>query len=96
MVYSGTFLGQPDRLTKPVVMVEHRGFIVHFDWAKSQEKVEGERRATGQSRLQKVVVKCVDDLKKACEKIKKTRHKSIVMTSKNQDNSKVYTFYETL
>lgn len=33
----GWFEEQPERLTKPVVMGGHRGFIVHFDWMKSQE-----------------------------------------------------------
>lgn len=51
MVYSGKFLDfgwfeeQPERLTKPVVMGGHRGFIVHFDWTESQEVVvDGEGR----------------------------------------------------
>lgn len=35
----GWFEEQPDRLTKPVVMGGHRGFIVHFDWAILQEEI---------------------------------------------------------
>lgn len=38
----GWFQEQPERLTKPVVMVGHRGFIVHFDWMESQEVVVGD------------------------------------------------------
>jgi len=45
----GWFEEQPERLTKPVVMGGHRGFIVHFDWMGSQEVVGvGGRKGWGE------------------------------------------------